>query len=201
MSHSYRHAATAVAAAMILTVLTQVMYKLMLSGVGIVEGWPLRSLIWSSEIILFSTIAAASFTALAITNKLHFAWAFLALGGLFNIIQSGIGLSMFLPASEAGENFKPMMAMIVAGAFLFYYLAKAAIGIAVLLIGLHLFRGYQGSARIVGALGAISGLAALSLNIASLPQKVGSLPLAGGAGTLATFVGAICIWMLREQRQ
>ena len=184
-----------VAISLLLTVVSQVAYMAALSDVGIVEGWPVRSAIWTIELLLFSIIAAAGFIGLIRTSKSQLIWSAIAMSGLINIIQAGIGLSMFLPATEAGEDFAPLMETVLAGAFVFYFLAKVFIGFAAMACGLLIFRRGTVLFKVTGVLTGVSGLSALGLNIAALPQGLALVLPAGASGTIATLFLAITLWL------
>lgn len=195
MEQTYGNIAKIVAASLLLTVVSQIVYMAALSDVGIVEGWPVRSAIWTIELILFSVVAIAGFAGLVRTSKLQLAWSAIAVSGLVNIIQAGIGLSMFLPATEAGEDFAPLMDTVLAGAFVFYFLAKVFIGFSAMAFGLLLFRGATIFFKAIGILSSVSGLAAFGLNIAALPQGLALVLPAGASGTIATLLLAWVIWL------
>mgnify|MGYP003678207646 CR=1 FL=1 len=128
MPQTTRNIAIFISIMLLLTVATQLLYLTTLSGVGIVDGWPLRSTIWTTELLLFTGITIASLVGLARSSDMQWGWAALLVSGLTNMIQSGIGLSMFLPAAKAGAEFSPLMGTLLAGSFLFYNLAKAVLG-------------------------------------------------------------------------
>ena len=201
MPQTTRSLATFVSVALLLTVLSQIIYTTTLSGVGIVEGWPLRSTIWTTELVLFTSIAIAALVGLVRSTDMQFGWSALVVAGLINMVQSGIGLSMFLPATKAGEEFAPLMGTVLAGSFLFYYLAKLALGLAALFFGLSLFRRATGIVRIVGILSVIAGVIAIVLNIAALRLGLGGVPLAGMAGAVATFFTGCAIWFSNRLEQ
>lgn len=194
MPDSTRRIATFVAIALLLTVVSQITYVMTLSGIGIVDGWPLRSTIWTAEILLFTGIAIASLPALMRSESMQLGWSAIAVAGFTNMIQSGIGLSMFLPATNAGEEFAPIMSTVLAGSFLFYYLAKIVLGLAALLFGLALFRGENTIGRMVGLASMIAGAIAIALNIAAVRLGLGAVPLAGTSGAIATFFAGCAIW-------
>ncbi len=193
MDNSIRRAAQIVALGLIVSVVTQLLYMALLAEVGIVEGWPLRSTIWTVEVVLFALVAVAGFAAMAGDSAHRIFWSAVALSGVFNAVQGGIGLSMFLPATQAGEEFAPLMGTVLAGAFLFYFLAKALLGLAALLIGTGLFGASGSLAKTVGAAAALSGLAAIGLNVAAMHQGMSLVFQAGAAGTAATLFVAIAI--------
>ncbi|GAB5488724.1 MAG: hypothetical protein Pars2KO_22940 [Parasphingorhabdus sp.] len=190
-----------VAVSLLLTVVSQIVYMAALSDVGIVEGWPLRSTIWTIELLLFSIIAATGLTSLARTSQLHLAWSAIAIFGLINIIQAGIGLSMFLPATEAGEDFSALWDTVLAGAFVFFFLAKVFIGFAAMAFGLRLFRGQTSLIKGIGIVTGIAGFAAIVLNIAALPQGLAFVLPGGASGTLATLLLAVAIWLNARNEQ
>ena len=194
MPQTTRPIAIFVSALLILTVISQLVYTATLSGVGIVEGWPLRSTIWTAELLIFTAIAIASLVGLIRSPNLQLGWAALVVAGLMNMIQSGIGLSMFLPASQAGEEFAPLMGTVLAGSFLFYYLAKVVMGLAAILFGLSLFRGVDTVGRALGLVSLITGLVAIVLNIAAVRMGLGAVPLAGASGAIATFFTGCAVW-------
>lgn len=188
-----------VALTMLITVASQMLYISTLAGVGIVEGWPLRSSIWTVETVAFTIMAVAALSAMVEDSSRRVIWAALALSAVFNAIQAGIGLSMFLPATEAGESFAPLMQTILLGAFLFYFLAKVLIGIAGVGLGISLWREGNGGAKAAGILALITGLVAAAVNIAALPQGMALVQIAGATGTLATLFAAIAAWMAKPQ--
>lgn len=195
MEQAYQNSSKIVAVSLLLTVISQVVYMAALTDVGMVEGWPLRSTIWTIEIILFSIVAAAGFAALAQTRQLHLAWSAIALFGLVNVIQAGIGLSMFLPATEGGEEFKPLWEAVLAGAFVFYFLAKVFIGFAGMAFGLRLFRGSTSLIKGIGVVTGIAGFIAIVLNTAALREGLALVFPAGASGTLATLLLVVAIWL------
>ena len=188
----------ALAFMLLLTVASQLLYVSFLSGVGLVEGWPLRSVIWTVELLLFSAITIASLVALVRSTDLQWGWAALVLAGLINMIQSGIGLSMFLPASNAGPEFAPLMGTVLAGSFLFYNLAKAILGVAAIIFGFSLFRRDKLSVRAVGVVTVIAGATSTILNIGAVHWGLGSVSMAGASGATATFFAAVSLWFCAQ---
>ncbi len=195
MPETSRSIATYISIMLLLTVATQIFYIATLGGVGIVEGWPPRSTLWTAEILLFSGITIASLVALVRSPAMPWGWAALVVAGAINIVQSGIGLSMFLPAAKAGPEFAPLMGTLLAGSFMFYNLAKAIIGLAALLFGLSLFRSDMTKVRAVGLISMIAGVIAIVLNIAAVRLGLGSVPFSGASGAIATLLAACTIWM------
>lgn len=194
MPQTTRPIATFVSVVLLLTVMSQILYTVTLSGVGIIDGWPLRSTIWTIELLMFAAIAIASLVGLVRSSDMQLGWSALVVAGLINMVQSGIGLSMFLPATKAGEEFAPLMGTLLAGSFLFYYLAKAILGLAAVFFGLSLFRNGESIGRIVGLVSLIAGVIAIAMNIAAVRLGLGAVPLAGASGAIATFFAGCAIW-------
>ena len=199
MPQPLRNIATSVSIILLLTVASQLIYLATLSGVGIVDGWPLRSTIWTAEILLFTGIVIASLVGLVRSPDMQLGWAALIVAGLFNMVQSGIGLSMFLPATNAGEGFAPLMGTVLAGSFLFYNLAKAILGFAALVFGLSLFRKDKSIGRVVGLVSAVTGAIAIALNVAAVHLGLGSVPFSGASGAIATFFAGFALWFCARQ--
>ncbi|MEH6662237.1 MAG: hypothetical protein V7679_11375 [Parasphingorhabdus sp.] len=195
MPQTTRSIAIPVSIMLLLTVATQVLYIMTLKGVGIVDGWPLRSTIWTTELLLFAGITIAALVGLVRSATMQWGWAALVAAGLVNILQSGIGLSMFLPAAKAGPEFAPLMGTLLAGSFLFYNLAKAIIGLAALLFGLSLFRNAKTKVRVIGLISMIAGAIAIVLNVAAVRMGLGSVPFSGASGAIATLLAACTIWL------
>ncbi len=195
MPQTTRNIAIFVSIMLLLTVATQSLYLATLSGVGIVDGWPLRSTIWTTEILLFTGITIASLVGLVRSSDMQWGWAALLVSGLINILQSGIGLSMFLPATKAGAEFAPLMGTLLAGSFLFYNLAKAILGLVALIFGLSLFRNDKTFGKVVGLVSMLAGVIAIVLNIAAVRLGLGSVPFSGASGSIATLFAGCAIWL------
>ncbi|AMO71330.1 hypothetical protein [Sphingorhabdus sp. M41] len=195
MPQTTRSIAITVSIMLLLTVATQSLYIVTLKGVGIIDGWPLRSTIWTTEILLFTGITVASLVGLVRSPAMQWGWAALVAAGLINIVQSGIGLSMFLPAAKAGPEFAPLMGTLLAGSFLFYNLAKAIIGLAALLFSLTLFRDDSKKIRVIGLITMIAGVIAIVLNMAAVRSGLGSVPFSGGSGAIATLFSGWAVWL------
>ncbi len=187
-----------VAATLVVTVITQIIYIVALSDIGIVEGWPLRSTLWTIEVLAFTLMAVAALAAAMRDAPRALVWSALAVAALLNVLQAGFGLSMFLPLTEAGEDFAPVMGTIVAGAFLFYFLAKVLIGLAGVGLGLALFRA-NGIAKIVGVLSIGVGAIAAAVNIFAIPQGMTYTFPAGATGTAAALLTGIAVWMVARR--
>lgn len=200
MTAKAQQAAYILAGAFLITVVTQVIYVSLLNGVGIVEGWPMRAPLWGSETILFTLTGVAALVGLAEDGERRAAWGALALAAVFNTLQAGIGLSTFLPATQAGDDFAPLMTVVLGAAFLFYFLAKLLIGMAAIGFGLSLLRRGSAVAKGVGGLSVLAGLAGAVVNLAALPQGLALVFPAGAAGTAATLMVAVSALMLARAK-
>ncbi len=193
-----------VATALIATVVTQILYMAFLGGpqpsdpsAGIsnadivsyfTDRWQEAAIVWTVEAAAFIAIAAGSLVGLA-SGRHRLGWAALALAGVFNIVQIGIGLSLFKPVAMAGEAYTWMFWAIVSGAFAFYFIAKIALGIAAFAFGLILMREASGlGSRIVGGLTVLLGVAAAIANTVALGAGMSWLIFAGASGTLAALM-------------
>ncbi|MEM8696694.1 MAG: hypothetical protein AAGE05_11795 [Pseudomonadota bacterium] len=212
MDFTTRRAGALIAAALILSIVTQIFYMMTLGGpqasdpaVGVTnadivyyftERWAEVATVWTIELAAFAIIAVGALVVAVRSTTAQTAWAALAFSGLFNVIQVGIGLSMFKPAAMAGEALAPMFSTIVAGAFLFFFLAKVLIGLAGIGLGLALVSGANGIAKAVGVISILVGLAAAAMNIFAIPQGMAMVFEAGAAGTAAALTTGIAAWMV-----
>lgn len=200
----FQRAGVVVATALIATVVTQILYMAFLGGpqpadpaAGMTNAdiaryftdrWREVAIIWTVEAIAFIAIAVGALAALS-DGRHRLGWAALALAGIFNLVQIGIGLSLFKPVALAGEAYTWMFWAIVSGAFAFYFIAKIALGLAAAAFGLSLMREAKGlSGRITGGLTLAVGAAACIANTGALGAGMGWLIVAGALGTLAALL-------------
>lgn len=169
-------------------VVTQIIY-VVLSGNGADIN---RAVLWSTEAVAFLAITVLALTALAHRTALAMAWAAIAISGILNIVQLGIGLTMFGPLSDAGEALAPAYKAIVAGAFFFYFAGKLLFGFAAIIVGASLLRA-GGVARFIGALAALAGLSAMVVNLGGMATGMALAFPAGATGTAATLLLAIAL--------
>lgn len=210
MDSTTRRAGTLIALALIISIITQIVYMATLGGpqpadpeVGVTHAdvvsyftdrWAEIGTIWMTEVAAFAIVAVAALMALVRGAAAPTAWAALMFAGVFNLIQLGIGLSMFKPAALAGEALDPIFSTIVAGVFFFYFLAKALIGLAGIGLGLALW-GRDGSTnKMIGAASLSVGLVAAAINIVALPQGMAMVFMAGASGTAAALTTGLAAW-------
>ena len=199
-----RRASAIVATALIATVVTQVLYMALLGGpqpadpaAGVTHAdiaayftvrWSEVAIVWTVEAIAFIAIAVGALAAMA-DDRRRLGWAALALAGVFNIVQIGMGLTLFKPVALAGEEYTWMFRAVVSGAFGFYFIAKIALGMAAAAFGLAFMREARGLAgRIIGGLTLVAGALAAVSNIAALGAGMSWLFAAGALGTLAALL-------------
>lgn len=121
---------------LLVTVVTQIVY-VVLSDNGFV---PNRTAIWSSEAVAFLGIAIVAQVAMVEKGAMALAWSAIAVSGVLNVVQAGMGLAMFGPLKEAGDAMAPAYQATLAGAFFLYFAAKLLLGAAAITIGIHLMR-------------------------------------------------------------
>ena len=189
-----RRSGIIVAVATLFTVLTQIAY-LTIQGEAITAN-----MIWGAETIAFLGIALFALVPAFRGGPGALGWAGMALFGLLNLFQSGMGLMMFGPLQEGGDALAPVFAAVLAMAFLLFFAAKAALGIAAIAFGLTLFSGSGGAGKVVGALAALAGLAALVTNLVAMIVGRDLAMVAGGAGTAAALLTALTILMGASER-
>lgn len=198
MNHasSARIAARWVAIALLATVTTQIIYLFVDDITAATGGAPVRAVLWTTEVVAFTLVAVAAFSAAIRTKVVQTALIAIAVGGVLNALQSGIGLSILIPGSEGGEEAAPIVGAMLGFAFMLYYLAKALFGMAAIGCGLCAFSSGLGAARGLGFLTMVAGVAAAVVNIAALPQSFDLMMLAGALGTLATAMVALLLLIL-----
>jgi len=189
-----RQAASAAAICMVVTVITQVGY-MALPAIGIEVN---SKIVWTIEAVAFLGIGVFALVAMARQAGPALAWSAIAIGGILNVIQVGMGLAMFGPVKDAGEAMLHAFQAIIAGAFFFYFTGKFLFGIAGIVLGAALMKGPI-AAQILGALAILSGLAAVALNLGAMAIGMDLLIPAGAAGTAAALFAALAILVTRRQ--
>ena len=186
MTNSIRRASQIAATALIITVVTQLLY---------VASEPLgfafnTDIVWALEVLAFLAVAIFG---LALLPARPVAGAAIGIGGAFNVIQAGMGLVMFGPLREAGEAGLPAFQAVLAGAFLLYFAGKAAFALAGILLGLSLWQEAGGAAKYLGLAAIVTGLGGLGMNLLASVTGMQFVFPAGAAGTAATLFLAIIL--------
>ncbi len=182
MDFTVRRSAQIVIVALFSVVITQIIY-VVLSSVGADIN---PSVIWATEAVAFLAISLFALIPLVRSTHHSVAWAAVALGGVFNVIQVGMGLTMFGPLKDAGEAMAPAFQSILAGAFFAYFAGKFLFGLAAILTGAGLLRSDVATAKGVGGLALLTGLAAMLTNLVAMAVGMDMIQSAGAAGTAAT---------------
>lgn len=196
MQFTIRSAMTAIASAVLLLVATQVFYMTVVYPAG--PETVLRPITWMVEMAAFTLVTVA---ALVLTARAHFAplvWAAICIAGLLNIIQVGMGLSMFPPAAGAQKQLPALFETILNGAFFLYFAGKVLFSLAAIALGRVLLAG-EGLQKLAGGLAILAGLGGAILGIIAMPTGLGWMMPAGIAGTLASATLAVAILLLRDR--
>ncbi len=197
MEYPYNRTAQITGILLLIAAVTQAIY----TALYIAEANVPRQLLWGSEGLLFVLMAAFAGSALAQTKRHHLAWSAITAASVLNVVQVGVGLTMFGPFREAAgavEGMAPAAGAVVAFSFMVYNAAKVLLALALIVFGLA--RRNSG-ASLLGNVSILVGLIALVSNIASMAagrDVFGQLPLAGGSGVLATVLLAVCLLTLSD---
>ena len=193
MEFTARRSGQIVAALLFAVVAPQLIY-FALSSAGLDIN---RTIIWTAEAAAFLGISVFALIPMAHQPRFGVAWAAVAVGGVLNVIQVGMGLAMFPPLTEAGEVMAPAFSAILAGAFFLYFAGKFLFAAAAIAIGTALFGGGGGygggGGKIVGAPAVLTGLAALAVNLYAMGVGMDAVFPAGATGTAATFFLAVAL--------
>ncbi len=182
-----RKAAQIVAIALLVTVITQIAYLVLEAGGQSHIAYP----IWRTEAVLALVVAVLGF---ALFSRDAIVGGCLVAGGTFNLFQTGMGLTMFYQLGYGGEGApEPAFFAVLGFSFFLYFAAKAALGIAALVLGVDLWRGRAGLWRWLGLLAALAGVAGLALNLWAMAMGMAAVFIAGAAGTVATFLLALAL--------
>ncbi|MEL7188342.1 MAG: thiamine biosynthesis protein ThiC [Pseudomonadota bacterium] len=161
-----------------------------------------RQILWGFEAFLFVIMAAFAGSALAQAKRLHLGWSAITSAAVLNVVQVGVGLTLFGPFFEAAGNAEtllPAATGIVAFSFMVYNAAKVLLALALIVFGgARLADG----AKVLGWVSVIVGIVAMAANTASMAfgrDVTGELPLAGATGVLATVLLAVCLLTLKEK--
>ncbi len=195
MELSLKHTVSVVAWLLVAAAVTQAVY----TGMYAAEMTPPRQLLWGTEGFLFVMLGAFAGAAMAQAKGLHLAWSAILGAAILNVVQVGVGLTMFGPFREVAEavpEAAPAASGVVAFSFMVYNAAKVLLALALIVVGLA--RASEG-AKALGWISAVVGAFALVTNALSMAMGrdfAGELPLAGGSGVLATALLAACLFTL-----
>ncbi len=198
MDFTFGRTVSFIAWLLLLAAVTQSVY----TALYISEADVPRQLLWGSEAFLFVIMAAFAGSALAQAGWLHLGWSAILGASILNVVQVGVGLTMFGPFFEAaGQNeaLAPAAQSVVAFSFMIYNAAKVLLALALIVFG---GARMADGAKPLGGISVAVGIVAMAANTASMVfgrEVTGELPLAGGTGVLATVLLAVCLFMLKNE--
>lgn len=196
METTPKHMVHAVAVLLLATAVTQAAY----TALYITQADVPRLWLWGIEGLLFVLLAACAGAALVQAKRFHLAWSAMAFAAVLNVVQVGVGLTLFAPfraASQADAALAPLAAAIVAFSFFVYNAAKILIGLAALNIGATQLNAETGRIKLLGGAAVVVGLVCIVANWAVMLLGRGSFvpsPVAGASGVMATALLALCLW-------
>ena len=192
MNSTFARNAWLTALLLLIAALTQAVY----TGLYVAEITPPRQLLWGGEGLLFVLLGAFAGATLAQAKSLHVGWSAILGASLLNVVQVGVGLTMFGPFREVAEAMPeaaPLAGSIVAFSFMVYNAAKALLALAAIVFGLAKMN--AGSKALGGLTVAIGAIAFVSNTLSmALGRGFTELPVAGGSGVLATILLALCVF-------
>lgn len=192
MEFTFKRTAQVTGLLLLLAAITQAIY----TALYVAEMDVPRQLLWGSEGFLFVLTAAFAGSALVQAQSQQLAWSAITAAAVLNVIQVGVGLTMFGPFFEAAgevEGLNPAARSVVAFSFMVYNAAKVLLALALVVFGLAAL---NAGGKLLGGAGALVGGVALLSNSASMAMGrdvFGELPLAGASGVLATVLLAVCL--------
>lgn len=161
-----------------------------------------RAPIWGLEALIFVLLAALAGSALATAKRYSLGFSAIAIAGVLNVVQVGVGLTQFGPfgeAAAANEALQGVASSVVAYSFFGYNAAKILLGLAALVFGLA--RMNAGS-KALGGLTALVGVIAMIANTLVMMFGLDGFlpsPVAGGSGVLATLLLALCLFGVAKE--
>jgi hypothetical protein len=192
MEFTHQRTVTVVAILLIIAAISQSVY----TALYIAEVDVPRQLLWGGEGLLFAILAAFAGSAMVTSKRLTLAFSAIAFSAALNVVQVGVGLTLFGPFGDAAGNvdgLAPAAGAIVAYSFFVYNAAKLMLGLAALVVGMSLLaRG----GKLLGGASALVGVLAMIANggkIIAGGDLIAGVPLAGGTGVLATLLLAVCL--------
>ena len=191
MKFTIRGGTIAVSLGLLLTVASQVFYVFVVSESPNADV--MRPVVWTLEMVDFTLVTVAALALLARDRTMPLIWSAIALSGIMNIVQVGMGLSMFGPAREAVEATPELFQSILAGAFFLYFHGKALLGLAAIGVGLALLAQPGALGKGLGGLAILSGIAAAVLNLLGMAAGMDWTFIAGASGTAATAFLALAL--------
>ncbi len=197
MQLTIRQTAQITGVLLLVAALTQAIY----TALYLSEAQVPRQLLWGTEGFLFLMLAAFAGSALVQVDRQQLGWSAITAAAGLNVVQVGVGLTMFGPFLDAAKELEalaPAAGAVVAFSFMVYNAAKVLLALALIVFGLA--KRAAGS-PLLGGFSVAVGLVAMVTNTASMAagrDVFGELPLAGGSGVLATVLLALCLLSLPQ---
>lgn len=185
---------------LLLAALSQLLYTALYLGAPDID----RRMIWGIEALVFVLLTAFAGSALVMAKRYTLGFSAIAFSAVLNVVQVGVGLSLFEPfgsAAEANPDLGGVAVSVVAFSFFGYNAAKILLGLAAIVFGMAKMG--QGS-KILGGVAVAIGVIALVAN--TMVMMFGwkgffPAPLAGSSGVLATFLLSICLFTLNSEAE
>ncbi len=198
MDYSFNRNVTITASLLLIAAVTQAVY----TALYIAEADVPRQLLWGAEGFLFTVLAAFAGAALVQAKQFHLGWSAITASAVLNVVQVGVGLTMFGPFREVANavpEAAPAAGAVVAFSFMVYNAAKVLLALAAIVFGMGKMN--AGSTALGGLTAAIGAIAFVSntLSMALGRGFSGELPIAGGSGVLATILLAVCLFGLKNE--
>jgi len=197
MHSTFARNASLTAYLLLVAAITQAVY----TGLYVAEITPPRQLLWGGEGLLFVLLSAFAGAALAQAKSLHVGWSAIFAAAVLNVVQVGVGLTMFGPfreVAEAAPETAPLAGSIVAFSFMVYNAAKVLLALAAIVFGLAKLN--AGGKALGGLTVAIGAIAFISNTLSmALGRGFTEIPVAGGSGVLATVLLAVCLFGVKEE--
>ena len=192
MDFDFKRTATFTALILLIAAITQAVY----TGMYVAEMTPPRQFLWGSEGFLFVMLGAFAGAGLAQAKSLHLGWSAILGAAILNVVQVGVGLTMFGPFREVAEavpEAAPAAGAIVAFSFMVYNAAKVLLALAAIVFGMAKLG--AGSKALGGLTAAVGAIAFVSNTLSmALGRGITDIPVAGGSGVLATVLLALCLF-------
>ncbi|MEM7781175.1 MAG: thiamine biosynthesis protein ThiC [Pseudomonadota bacterium] len=197
MDFDFKRNATFTAIILLIAAVTQAVYTAMY----VAEMTPPRQLLWGSEGFLFVMLGAFAGAAMAQAKSLHLGWSAILGAAILNVVQVGVGLTMFGPFREVAQavpDAAPAASGVVAFSFMVYNAAKVLLALAAIVFGMAKMG--AGDKALGGLTVAIGAIAFVSNTLSmALGRGFTEIPIAGGSGVLATILLAVVLFGVSEE--
>ena len=187
-----------IAALLLVSAITQPIYTaLFLSAPDVAS----RQVIWGLEGLVFVFLAAFAGSALVMAKRYTLGFSAIAFSAVLNILQVGVGYTLFMPfgqAAEANAELGAVSFSIVTFGFFIYNAAKILLGMAAVIFGIA--NSNQGRKALGGITAFVGAVAIVANAIVFMLGITGAFPspIAGGSGVAATLLLAISLLSLNK---